>query len=288
MSSSSRKPPGSPSMAASVSIALLGGTQITLTLLEKLMDSFPLPLVKGLAGAGVEVIKMARIIQSNKKECEELQTRSASLLVVILDSLKDKKEDEIPDDLKQRVESLTNNFLDVEAELKVVERRSSKGSFIERGRSLLYHHDNAEALKGCRAKLDWAMQEFQVTTKVDSSLNDLKRHEELLRGQAEIQRGQADIQQGQALMQQSQVQIQQGQSMLQDGQAELLKGQARVLEVVRDKAHDAILSEYVATYKCTNIKSDVNLYSLAYLPPNCQLTLGYSDAMNILIPPSYC
>ncbi|KAG8945242.1 hypothetical protein FRC03_001762, partial [Tulasnella sp. 419] len=223
MSSSSRKPPGSPSMAASVSIALLGGTQITLTLLEKLMDSFPLPLVKGLAGAGVEVIKMARIIQSNKKECEELQTRSASLLVVILDSLKDKKEDEIPDDLKQRVESLTNNFLDVEAELKVVERRSSK------------------------AKLDWAMQEFQVTSKVDSSLNDLKRHEELLRGQAEIQRGQADIQQGQALMQQSQVQIQQGQSMLQDGQAELLKGQARVLDVVRDKAHDAILSDLPST-----------------------------------------
>ncbi|KAG8942733.1 hypothetical protein FRC03_002919, partial [Tulasnella sp. 419] len=57
---SSRKSPGSSSTAASVGIALLGGTQTTLVLLEKIMDSFPLPFVKGLAGAGVEVIKIAR------------------------------------------------------------------------------------------------------------------------------------------------------------------------------------------------------------------------------------
>ncbi|KAG8940950.1 hypothetical protein FRC03_004961, partial [Tulasnella sp. 419] len=219
--SSSRKPPGSSSMAASVGIALLGGTQITLALLEKLMDSFPLPFVKGLAGAGVEVIKIARIIESNKKECEVLQTRSASLLVVILDSLKNKQQDEIPDDLKQGIERLTKNFLDVIAELRVVEQRSSKGSLTELSRSILYHHDNAEALKGCIAKLDWAMQEFQVTSKVDSSLNDLKRHEELLRGQAQIQQGQCE---------------------LKEGQAELLKGHTRILEAVGAKAHDVTLS----------------------------------------------
>ncbi|KAG8923763.1 hypothetical protein FRC02_010924 [Tulasnella sp. 418] len=59
------------------------------------------------------------------------------------------------------------------------------------------------------------MQEFQVTSKVDSSLNDLKRHKELLRGQA---------------------QIQQGQSELKEGQAEVLKGHTRILEAVGAKA----------------------------------------------------
>ncbi|KAG8923761.1 hypothetical protein FRC02_010922 [Tulasnella sp. 418] len=231
--SSSRKPPGSSSMAASVGIALLGGTQITLTLLEKLMDPFPLSFVKGLAGAGVEVIKMARIIQSNKKECEELQKRSASLLVVILDSLKGKEENEIPDDLKQGLDRLTKNFLDVTAELKVVERRSNKGSLAELSRSILYHHDNAEVLKNCIAKLDWAMQEFQVASKVDSSLDDLKRHEELLRGQAQIQK--------------SQVNIEQGQTELKHGQAELLKGHTRILEAMEAKAYDAILSDQPST-----------------------------------------
>ncbi|KAG8920234.1 hypothetical protein FRC02_001039 [Tulasnella sp. 418] len=192
----------STSTVGSVGIALFGGTQITLTLLEKLMDSFPLPMVKGLAGAGVEVI------QSNKKECNELQKRSASLLVVVLDSLKSKKEEELPDELKHGIERLTNNFLEVISELKVVEKRSSKGSVTELSRSILYHHDNAEVLKGCMAKLDWAMQEFQVTAKIDSSLKDLKRHEELVYGQAQLQQG----------------------------VAELLEGQTKLLDATKDKA----------------------------------------------------
>ncbi|KAG8944641.1 hypothetical protein FRC03_001965 [Tulasnella sp. 419] len=217
--SSSPKPSGSSFAAESVGIALLGGTQITLTLLEKILDSFPLPFVKGLAGAGVEVIRMTRVIQSNKKECMELQQRSASLLVVVLDSLKSKGADEIPDELKQGVERLTNTFHEVIAELRIVEQRSSKGSLTKLSRSVLYHYDNAEALKGCTAKLDWAMQEFQVTSKVDSSLRDLKRHEELLHGQAQLQQG----------------------------QAELLQGQAKILDAVKDKANDPMLSELPST-----------------------------------------
>ncbi|KAG8930764.1 hypothetical protein FRC02_003688, partial [Tulasnella sp. 418] len=205
---------GSTSAVGSVGIALFGGTQITLTLLEKLMDSFPLPMVKGLAGAGVEVIKMIRVIQSNKKECNELQKRSASLLVVVLNSLKSKKEEELPDELKQGMERLTSNFLEVISELKVVEKRSSKGSVTELSRSILYHHDNAEVLKGCMAKLDWAMQEFQVKAKIDSSLKDLKRHEELVHGQAQLQQG----------------------------VAELLEGQAKLLDATKDKANDNMLS----------------------------------------------
>ncbi|KAG8953557.1 hypothetical protein FRC03_011732, partial [Tulasnella sp. 419] len=190
-------PPSSPSRLGSASIATLGATQVSLTVLEKLMDSFPLPVIKGVAGAGVEVIKIARAIQSNKRECEELQKRSASLLVVLFDSLIGKTEDQIPGPLKQALERLTGNFYEVIGELKVVDKRSGKRSLAGFGRALVYHQDNAETLKDCSAKLEWAIHEFQVASKVDSCLKDLERHQELIKGQTELRDGQADLREGQ-------------------------------------------------------------------------------------------
>ncbi|KAG8960785.1 hypothetical protein FRC03_006147, partial [Tulasnella sp. 419] len=163
----------SSSSLQSVLIATLGGAQVSLTLLEKMTDGVPIPFVRAAAGTAVEVIKIARTIQSNRDECEDLLKRSASLLVVILGSLSGKAESTIPNDLKTRLERLTLTFNEVHKALETIEKRNGKR------RALLYHFDNAEKLKGCSAKLDWAMQEFQVMSQVDSCLKDIERHEEL-------------------------------------------------------------------------------------------------------------
>ncbi|KAG8946066.1 hypothetical protein FRC03_001503 [Tulasnella sp. 419] len=173
----------SSSVTASVGVAVIGGIQITLTLLEKLMDAFPLPLVKGLTGAGVEIIKMARVMRWNRKECDELQERSALLMVVILGSLVGKTMEEIPEELQQALERLNNNFQEVRAELRIICKRSRKGSITGLAQALLYYHDNLESLKDCSAKLDWAVKVFDVTSKVNSCLSELERHQELLKNQ---------------------------------------------------------------------------------------------------------
>ncbi|KAG8924566.1 hypothetical protein FRC02_010345 [Tulasnella sp. 418] len=168
------------------SAATLNDAQISLSLLKEAMDGTNIPFVKGVAGVAVEVIKIAQSIQSNREECDHLRKRTTSLLVVILGSFKGKSENAIPDHLKIGVERLTTTFHEVLAELRVVERRVGKQSVGGLARAILYHIDNGEKLKECSAKLEWAMREFQVTSKVDSCLKDLERHEELMKGQDAI------------------------------------------------------------------------------------------------------
>ncbi|KAG8940892.1 hypothetical protein FRC03_005025, partial [Tulasnella sp. 419] len=205
--SSSKESDRSKSSLASVGTATLNGAQISLTLLKEAMDGTNIPFVKGVAGVAVEVIKIIKAIQTNSEECEELMKRTTSLLVVILGSLKGKREDAIPVHLKNGVERLTTSFQEVLAELRIIKKRVGKWSVGGLARAILYHADNGEKLKGCSAKLDWAMGEFQVTSKVDSCLKDFERYEELRKGQMEIREGQMKIREGQMDIREGQVKL---------------------------------------------------------------------------------
>ncbi|KAG8920679.1 hypothetical protein FRC02_000753, partial [Tulasnella sp. 418] len=81
-------------------------------------------------------------------------------------------------------------FHEILSELKIIDKRAKTW------RALLYYLDNAERLKDCAAKLHWAMEEFQVSSKVDSCLKDLQRHEELRMGQERILESQQEMHQG--------------------------------------------------------------------------------------------
>ncbi|KAG8946329.1 hypothetical protein FRC03_001422 [Tulasnella sp. 419] len=179
----------SSSSLTSAGTAILGGAQVSLTLLEKAMDGTSIPFVKGVAGAALEVIKIAKAIQSNREECDSLVERSTSLLVVILGSLAGKLEDAIPAHVKRGVERLTTTFYEVLAQLSIIDKRARSW------RAVVYYIDNGEKLKGCCTKLHWAMEEFQVTSKVDSCLKDLERHEELRKGQERIMESQQELHQ---------------------------------------------------------------------------------------------
>ncbi|KAG8940305.1 hypothetical protein FRC03_005616, partial [Tulasnella sp. 419] len=186
--------PKSSGNTESYGVSILGGAQISLTLLEKIMDGIPVPFVKSVAGAAVEVIKMARVMQSNREECDDLVQRSTSLLVVILRSFDGKTEAAIPSHLREGVERLASNFHEVLATLQTIDKRAGKRSVSAIAKALVYHFDNAEKLKGCSAKLNWAMQEFQVTTKVESCLKELEQYHEICKDLKEIKKGLMGIQ----------------------------------------------------------------------------------------------
>ncbi|KAG8918307.1 hypothetical protein FRC02_002464, partial [Tulasnella sp. 418] len=89
------------------------------------------------------------------------------------------------------------NFYEVLAELRIIDKRA------QGWRAALYYLDNGEKLKGCSSKLQWAMEEFQVTSNVDSCLKELERHEELRKAQERIQSGVDRLQKGQETMQET-------------------------------------------------------------------------------------
>ncbi|KAG8930305.1 hypothetical protein FRC02_004378 [Tulasnella sp. 418] len=211
------KASGSSTLLGPTGTAILGGVQVSLTLLEKSVDGTNIPFVKGVAGAALEVIKIAKAIQSNREECSNLVERSTSLLIVILGSLTGKTEDAIPDHLRRGVERLTHNFYEILAELRIIDKRAHGW------RSVLYYIDNGEKLKDCSAKLHWATEEFQVTSKVDSCLKDLERHEELRKGQERLQKGQERLQE-----------------TIQESQQELIKGQTNMEENIRKEVRDGL------------------------------------------------
>ncbi|KAG8930005.1 hypothetical protein FRC02_004784 [Tulasnella sp. 418] len=165
------KQPRIKSTAASLGVATLGGTQITLTMLEKLMDGMPIPLVKGVAGAGVEVIKIGRAMQENYSGCKDVIDRASSLLAIIIDIVKENDEGDIPEDVKKDIERLTSVFQQALDILKIVEGRSRKPYL----QGALYHYDNTQKLKECTSKLDWAMQEFQVHSHLRSRINEARQ-----------------------------------------------------------------------------------------------------------------
>ncbi|KAG8938365.1 hypothetical protein FRC03_007324 [Tulasnella sp. 419] len=234
MASSHPKASGSSPSLASAGTAILGGIQVSLTLLEKAMDGTNIPFVKGVAGAALEVIKIVKAIQTNREECTNLVERCTSLLVVILGSLTGKSEDAIPDYLQRGVERLTTNFQEVLVELKIIDKRSKKW------RAVLYHLDNGDRLKGCSGKLQWAMEEFQVTAKVDSCLKDLERHEELRKGQEKIQESQQELQIGQVVIQDSQQELLKGQANIEEnitkGQKEVRDGLSVIQKAMKEQA----------------------------------------------------
>ncbi|KAG8957577.1 hypothetical protein FRC03_010000, partial [Tulasnella sp. 419] len=169
------------STAKSTGIAVLGGTVISLTLLEKIADALSIPVVKGSAGAALEVVKVLQTMYNNKMDCVDLLQRSTSLMVVILSMFKGKQEEEISDHLKDAAERLTMTFHEVLRDLRKVNQRGDRFLI-----GFLYTIDNTNKLKGCAARLDWAMQEFQVTSNVDSCLKELERYKEL---KSEIREG---------------------------------------------------------------------------------------------------
>ncbi|KAG8932317.1 hypothetical protein FRC02_001324 [Tulasnella sp. 418] len=165
----------------SASAVILDGTIISLSLLEKMVDGVQIPFLKGSVGAALEMIKIAKAVHMNKLDCEDLILRTTSLLVVILGSLNGKEEKDIPEGLRRNIERLSGSFHQVLGELRTIERRAQKSIT-----GFVYYLDNAEKLKSCVMKLDWAMQEFQVTSKVDTCLSELQRYEQLKKGQTEI------------------------------------------------------------------------------------------------------
>ncbi|KAG8957004.1 hypothetical protein FRC03_010633 [Tulasnella sp. 419] len=86
------------------------------------------------------------------------------------------------------------------------------------------------------------MEEFQVTSRVDSCLKDLERHEELRKGQERLQKGQ--------------------ETML-ESQQELLKGQVNIQESIRKGQHEALsaMKEQNTAHALSSISSTV-------MPPN--------------------
>ncbi|KAG8909870.1 hypothetical protein FRC02_007535, partial [Tulasnella sp. 418] len=222
----------------SATTATLGGAQIALTLLEKMADGVPVPFIKAAAGTAVEVIKLTQLIQANREECDDLMKRCTSLLVVILGSLKGKTEHDIPSDLKNRLETLTGNLMDILAELKLIDARSGKDSVRGKMKAGLYHFDNSRKLTGCCAKLDWALQEFQVMSKVDSCLKDLERHEDL---KNEIGESRDDVKK----------EIKESRDELRDGQQELRQEiqdvRKQILNSDRDKGIEKTSSNLPAT-----------------------------------------
>ncbi|KAG8927271.1 hypothetical protein FRC02_008335 [Tulasnella sp. 418] len=226
------KSPMGPSRLESVGVATLGGVQVSLTLLEKLLDGTSIPFVKGAVGTALEVIKIAKDIQSDLEDCDNLIKRTTSLLIVILDSLKGKTEDEIPSHLKRGVERLSTSFQEVLSDLRIIEKRVRKRSSVGYAKAILYHFDNMEKLKGCSSKLEWAVAEFQVTSRVDACLMDLERYEELRKEVQEVQEGQAKIE---AKIDDGQMKIQDGQVKIQDGQVKIQEGLDEIRDAVKDK-----------------------------------------------------
>ncbi|KAG8922998.1 hypothetical protein FRC02_011485, partial [Tulasnella sp. 418] len=206
------------SLSASLGTAALNGAQISLTLLKEAMDGTNIPFVKGVAGVAVEAINMAKSIQSNREECDDLIKRATSILVVILGSFRGETEDAIPVHLKNGVERLTASFHEVLAELRIIEKRVGKWSVGGLARAILSNIDNGEKLKDCSAKLEWAMGEFQVTSKVDSCLKDLERHEGLKKGQEGVKE---EVREGQVKTEVMEVNIKAGQGEIRDDLTEI-------------------------------------------------------------------
>ncbi|KAG8941930.1 hypothetical protein FRC03_003857 [Tulasnella sp. 419] len=198
------------SSLASATVVNLAGTQRSVAFLEKSLDHAAIPFVRRFAEMALEVIKTAMQIRENQENRDNLVNESASLLVVILTSFTGKTENHVPDHLRNEVEQLTTTFDEVLEVLKIIHKREG-----ERG-ALLYYFDNDEKLRGCLAKLVWAMQEFEVTSKIDSGLADLLRYEEL-HSQAKLH----ESQQGTAKMTESTTIGPESMQELQKGQAEI-------------------------------------------------------------------
>ncbi|KAG8959503.1 hypothetical protein FRC03_007898 [Tulasnella sp. 419] len=158
-----------------------------------MVDGIPIPFLKGSTGAMLEIIKIARTMRENSHDCKEIMSRCSSLLVVILNTVKGKSEEELPPEFLKRVECLTRIIRDMLFELKMIERRSKGRSVIRFWRAAVYHIDNTIRLKGYSSKLDWAIQEFQVLSKIDSCLQSLERHREIIQSFEDINRGQIEV-----------------------------------------------------------------------------------------------
>ncbi|KAG8937537.1 hypothetical protein FRC03_008058 [Tulasnella sp. 419] len=259
---SQSKPSGSSSSLGSAGTAILGGAQVSLTLLEKSVDGMNIPFVKGVAGAALEVIKIAKAIQSNRDECDNLVERSTSLLIVILGSMTGKTEDAIPDHLRRGVERLTANFYEVLAELKIIDKRAQKW------RAVFYYLDNGEKLKECSAKFHWAMEQFQVTSRVDSCLKDLEHFEELRKGQKTIQESQQELMKGQANMEES-------------IKKEVREGLSGVREAIKEQSTAQDASRFVeASHSLTCL---IFLDLIVVPRRSCLLNQSYLGELNTLI-----
>ncbi|KAG8994726.1 hypothetical protein FRB94_009681 [Tulasnella sp. JGI-2019a] len=165
----------------SVGSYLLDGTKIFLNTLQAISALIHVPWLGPAISAALQVITVAESVSSNSSQSKDLQERTYSLMIVILTSLQGKSEEELPQDtLKTSVDRLARDLSGIAAELRVIRADANFRSLSAFTKAVLTSADIQERIAECSAKLDWAMKVFQVKSHIQSRLNDLQRHGEVL------------------------------------------------------------------------------------------------------------
>ncbi|KAG9002787.1 hypothetical protein FRB93_011389 [Tulasnella sp. JGI-2019a] len=172
---------GSKTNLTSASRYLLGGTKISLSTLQAIAGLVPIPWLGSAIGAAIQVITVVEAVSSNSSQSLALQERTYGLMVVVITPLQGKSEEELSQgSLKTSIDRLAGDLSDIADDLRIIRADTNFRQLSALPKAILTYQDIQGRISDCSAKLDWAMKVFQVESHLQSRLDDLQRHSEVL------------------------------------------------------------------------------------------------------------
>ncbi|KAG8994730.1 hypothetical protein FRB94_009685 [Tulasnella sp. JGI-2019a] len=160
---------------------LLGGTKISLSTLQAISALVPVPWLGPTISAALQVITVAQSVSGNSNQSKDLQERTYGLMIVILTSLRGMSEEELSQgNLKTSIDSLASDISSIADELQIIRADANFRCLSALANAVLTSADIQGRIADCSTKLDWAMKVFQVESHIQSRLDDLQRHREIL------------------------------------------------------------------------------------------------------------
>ncbi|KAG8872200.1 hypothetical protein FRB97_007887, partial [Tulasnella sp. 331] len=170
---------------------LLGGTKISLNTLSAISAVVPVPWLQSVVGAAIQVITVAEAIASNSDAAKDLQERAYGLMIVIITPLQGKSDKDLSEgNLQNDLGRLAVELSGIADELRILRADTGFRHLSSFPKAILTYSDIQGRIAGCSAKLEWAMKVFQlaaadkhllqVESQIQSRLDDLQRHGQLL------------------------------------------------------------------------------------------------------------
>ncbi|KAG8984200.1 hypothetical protein FRB94_006266 [Tulasnella sp. JGI-2019a] len=146
-----------------------GAAQISLDLLQSLSNLIPVPYVTIIVATVSQLIQIAQTVQNNVKGVDVLIERLKAITLVILTSLKGKKLQDVPKDLEQSIAKFKTDLLAIEKTVSRVKKRTDT-SGLSIIKAFLRYGDNAGLIAECTSRLAWAIQYFEVESRIQGSI----------------------------------------------------------------------------------------------------------------------
>ncbi|KAG8884592.1 hypothetical protein FRB97_003889 [Tulasnella sp. 331] len=153
---------------------IVGGTKITLDVLSKVTSLIHPPCIQTVISVASQIITIIEGVKANRDDTKTLAGRLLGLVTVISEIHKDKTDNDISPDVRNSLNRLKSELDEISVEIEAMRVSTDTHTFKGFFKGIVLYSDNGGKIRGYTTRIGWAMNVFQVESRIGDSLRLLE------------------------------------------------------------------------------------------------------------------